>query len=212
MNRSIKIGVIFGLTIIILAGAIFFNKPDVSAKKVVGSKDLMMTRRTINSMGDIIKTADLIISGEVVGDAKDVMYDFSSSISDSEKNKLSDPNAYKVALAVSEIKIDDVLYGSEDNEKILLAQIGRAGYDSGETKVKKGDKMIFVLKKADGSDRLYASTVAEEGLFIEKPNGYMYSLSDNKFTSRYDTLKKESLVSDIKLECNKLVPAKDVTK
>ena len=164
-----------------------------------------MTRKGVNSMEDITKSADLIVIGKVVGNPTDVLHEFSTGIEEwDEEIKAKDPNALKIALAVSEIKIDEVLYGYEENDRILLAQIGKAYSDSGETKVKKGDKMLFVLKKHEGSENLYSSTMAEEGLFIIKDNGETYSLSDNAFTSKYDYKSKNVLINDIKAESNKL--------
>lgn len=173
--------------------------PDVS-KKVVGSEVLLMEKISPSSIDQITDDADLVVIGKVISGPVDTEIDFPFDNEDMKKSALeaSKGKMPKVALACSKIKIEEILQGESSSDIITLAQFGKSTNDNGETKVKEGNRMILSLQRHPDDPNKYSSTNAEEGLFIIDDNGKTLSMSDNKFTSRYDGIDYNILKRDMK--------------
>ena len=187
------------------------ENPDVS-KKVVGSNELLASKMAPVSIDDITKYADLIVIGTVVSKPTNKQIDFPFPNDEMKKGAMgTSKEVPKVNLACTQIKVSEVLYGklrNANSNEITLAQIGQAGNDSGETKVVNGQKYLLVLQNHPDDINRYSSAIAEEGIFkinSKKAKSILgsieettTSLSDDKFTSRYDDVSLDVLKKDIK--------------
>ncbi|AHF11230.1 MULTISPECIES: hypothetical protein [Dehalobacter] len=205
MKRKIAWAVPLGLVaVLFIAGFVGYNKtliynnnPD-TASKIIGSESMMMSRPEATKMDDLTKYADLIIVGEVLSDAVDSEIEFDFPNEELKQKAMGESSEVpKVALACSQIKIIKTLYGESQRDTITLAQVGKAGNDNGETKVKKGDKMLLVLQRHTDDPNKYSSVAVEDGLFKISEDNKILSLSDNRFTSRYDDRSLDLLVKDM---------------
>lgn len=201
-----KIILIIPAIILLFSVTTYFNgnhkyneNPDLS-KKIVGSKSLIMERLPITNMDQITQGADLIVIGKVITSPENTQIEFPFGNEDMKKHAMEKSNGKipKVNLACSKIKIQEILYGNSSSDVITLAQVGNSESDIGETKVKKEDKMLFILQRHPDEPNKYSSVEAEEALFKIDNNNKTLSLSDNKFTSRYDDIDCEILKNDIK--------------
>jgi hypothetical protein len=200
------------LAISIISGLICFNftksqynmSPD-NSKKIIGSKSIMQTKIEPKSLDDLIIKSDLIVIGKVISEQTLYKEDLSKYIKNSKSIKEKEPGIdLTYSIAESQIQIDETLYGSVPDSKIItLAQLGNPNNDDGETKVKNGNKMLFILRK-NTSDRItYSSIDNENGLFIINNLNMLTSLSDNIIVSKYDTISVNVLSNDIKKSIEK---------
>lgn len=205
MKRKIAWSVSLGLVaVLFIAGFVGYNKTSIynnnpdTESKIIGSESLLMSRPIKTNMDDLTKYADLIIVGEVVTDALDTEVDIDFPNEELKQKAMEGSSVPpKVALACSQIKIIETLYGESQRDTIILAQVGRAGNDNGETKVKKGDKMLLVLQRHTDDPNKYSSVAFEDGLFKISEDNKVLSLSNNKFLSRYDDRSLDLLVKDM---------------
>lgn len=198
----ICLAIVIGLSVVsifYLSNSSKYNQnPDISGK-IVGSKDLLMDTMPMTSVDDLTKYADLIVIGKVISPAVDTEIEFPFPNEDLKQSAMKGYSKVPtVALACSRIQIEETLYGESKSDIITLAQLGKANNNRGETKVKNGDRMLFILQKHHDKTDVYSSALAEDGLFIIDNNDKVTSLSDNMFTSRYDGISKDILKADIK--------------
>ncbi|KNY27578.1 hypothetical protein [Pseudobacteroides cellulosolvens] len=205
-NKYIKY---VSLTVTILAVAfvtIFTfakNENNISDTKIIGSKSFDETafRIKINSIDEILKFADLVAIGKVIDDGKTVETEFPLPGGESQAKKLKAmyPNINtKMEVTHTNVQIEKVIYGSSPTTDIItVGQMGQAGNDEGETKIKREQKVLLILKKHPGTDNLYSSVDAENGLFKIEKNSKVISFSDNEAVSKYDNNNVDILVNDI---------------
>lgn len=139
------------------------------------------------------------LSGKVVGSLKnDFLCRFRAEAAEEKFEKMfPGKNAPAYNVTSSQIKVNRVLYGDIDTDSIELHQFGSAGNDDGETKVRKGRKMIFILRKHPDKENVYSSVDFEDGLFEVDNDNKLLSLSDNMLTAKYDGLDTKILEKDI---------------
>jgi len=183
------------------------DNPDLSGKVVGSLKNDFLCRYRAETMEVLLEQADLIIEGEVVSDGttKTEYFSLGDEAAEEKLEKMfpgKSAPAYNVTS--SQIKVNRVLYGDVDTDTIELHQFGSAGSDNGETKVRKGRKMIFILRKHPDKENVYSSVDFEDGLFEVDEDNKLLSLSDNMLTAKYDGLDAKTLEKDISKALKKL--------
>lgn len=202
-----KILTVFGVLVVLVGIGVGGNtyiqenrynlNPDVSYK-IVGSKDVPMEIDTIDNIKKLTQYGDAIVVGKIVSQPKEIKYNYTTGYEELDKDIKGDiGNNLYVKLTVSEVEIEEILCGEVNSSKINLAQVGTIEGDRGQTKVKYGDKMLMIIKQFRNDKTMYSPAIAEDGLFIIRPDNTTYSLSDNLFTSKYDNINYKILKEDI---------------
>ena len=176
-----------------------YNKnPEVSSK-IVGSELVNASRIAPESLDDILKHADVVIIGKVDSKAMLIKKPFINDELKALEEKViaASEEDRKLTFNISqvEVKVQEVVYGDVDSKTILFNQLGMPENDDYQTKVKNGQKMLFVLKKND--DGTYASVDFEEGLFELLDNETSLSMSKNPNIAKYDNVNQDILFNDI---------------
>jgi hypothetical protein len=174
--------------------------PDVS-QKIVGSKSLdpIATMIAFRSLQDITSMADLIVIGRVTTDGELHTEEFNFENAKLKEKALWDSTqSIHYSVSYSQVKVEKVLYGSLRGRTITLAQLGKPDNNNGETKVKKGDRMLFILRKDPNTNNLCSSVDFERGLFTINKDNKLLSLSDDKVVAKYDGIDLSVLIDDIK--------------
>jgi len=203
---KIKIIICAFLVTLIGCGIAFFSSkstiyntsPNISAK-VVGSEKLSTYRIPFNSIDELVSKSDLVILGEVISDGTTIKQNF--NLPDPAKSKLNtlksgSDKTSTITVTQATVKIDKVLYGDTYLEEIKFDQLGKAGNDDFQTKVKKNQKVILALKK--NTNDSYASVDLEDGVFSVNENNKVFSFSKNIAFAKYDSLDLNVLIEDIK--------------
>lgn len=207
----------------VMTGLVFFayyssssdNKNDllnghplvVNSEKIVGSNQFEALRITPESLNDVVNNADYILVGEVMTDAitveKPHMSQENSPLEKKYLEKFDSQKKRIFSVAQTKVKVEEVIYGSMDiGKEITYSQLGQAGNDKYQTKVKKGERVMLILKRNPENDT-YASVDFENGVFIVSKNGKVRSLSDNKVVAHYDGIDLGVLKKDLIMEKNK---------
>jgi len=172
--------------------------PDTS-KKVVGSKILnqVMDIPIFKKLDEYLNYTDLIIIGKVITPGTTKMIDFpfqeGTEVIDKKTGK-----PMQMSTSESQIEVERIIYGKNPGKIITLSQLGPAGSDNGETKVRNGDRMLFLLRQGRQNKNLYYSAAAEDTMFIIDEDDRLTSLSDNITVAKYDGLKLSTLEADLK--------------
>jgi hypothetical protein len=216
MNKKI-FSVILGIAVLIFSVLVFknvglntdnakYNLNADNSKKVIGSKSLQQTMTIIpyESIDQIIKDADLVCIGRVISEGKTLLDEaqYPKELTDKLASKGKHPPRYNVCQ--SKIEIEETLLGETDSKIITLEQLGAAGNNSGETKVKLKDKMLFILQQHDDDKNVYSSVALEEGMFKLQDNNKSLSLTDNPVMTKYDDIDSKILIRDIKKSIEKI--------
>lgn len=209
-RRQIKRSIVISCCACLLAYAGFiticretYNEhPDLSAK-VVGSTDFKQQFLIFQYQGvqDACLDADLVVIGTVRTEGETVIRDFYTGepVMKAKHQKAFDTNAAQTyEVSKSSVDVEEVLYGS-CGKSIILTQNGAAGSDAGETKVKKGDRMLFILHKDPAGSDMWSSVSWEDGLFLLNDNGKVLSLTDNLSLAKYDERPVGLLKKDVRL-------------
>lgn len=180
--------------------AISYNtNPNVN-DKVIGSELFSASRIAPESLDDVLKHADLVVIGTVVSESKLLKKSYLTSELQDLGDKVKDLSKQEKELTFNvsqvEIKVHEVIHGNIDTKTILFNQLGSPESDDFQTKVKNGEKILFVLKMSD--DGTYASVDFEEGLFKILDNDTTMSMSKNLNIAKYDDIHQDILVKDIK--------------
>ncbi len=185
---------------------LYNSNPNV-ASKVVGSENLSGYIVPLQSVDDLVSKSDLIVIGEIMSDAVTIKRPYEPS--DEAKSKLNTlypeaQNKFNFNVAQVTVQIKEVLYGDTSLSEIKFNQLGNAGNDSLQTKVKKNERVVLALKKVTGTDDTYASICFEECVFDIKPNNKLLSFSKNMAFAKYDDIDLNILENDISKVKNKL--------
>lgn len=176
------------------------TNPDVSSK-VVGSEKFEAFRIPSSSMEELLDSADLIILGDILtnGNNKEKTINASSEQDTKFMAQFSKLPTYGVVQA--DVKVNEVIYGDTqlEGKTIKFSQLGEAGNDDYQTKAKKGNQMLLILRKAE-EENTYASVDFEDGMFLvdKNENNKLLSLSKNILVAKYDGLDLKVLKDDIK--------------
>lgn len=177
---------------------ISYNMNPDNSKKIIGSAEVRkkMSLLPITSIDDLVGYADLIVTGEVISEGVTGKAGWPKVEGDTQgKTDLS--NLPPVDVTYTKIKINKTLYGKADSDIITLLQLGKAGDDKGETKVKNKKKMLFVLRKANEGEDIYSSVCYEDGLFEISDDDKVLSLSNEITESKYDGTHIDLLIKDV---------------
>lgn len=192
---KLKKGTYIGLiatTLVVTAGFVGFNYNNnhLPEQKIVGSmmKDnrLDFDRVAIDSFDTLVDFSDLIVVGKVIDDGVTI----NNAIP---QNPHFDSGSYETTN--STIEIDEVIYGNETNKTITYVQLGKAGDDHEQTKVKKGQKVLLVLKKTPYNN--YTSSM-EDGVFLVSGKNKVKSFSMNPVVSKFDDKDIDDLKKELK--------------
>lgn len=176
------------------------TNPNISSK-VVGSEKVNGFRIPSSSMDELLDYAELVVVGEVLteGNTKKIPLNASSEQNAKFMAQFSKLPTYEVVDA--DFKVNEVIYGDSTLEgtTIKFSQLGRAGNDDYQTKAKKGNQMLLILRKAE-EENTYASVDFEDGMFLvdKNENNKLLSLSKNILVAKYDGLDLKVLKDDIK--------------
>ncbi len=198
---SISLGVVSALLFVgcnSSQDSVSYNMSPDNSKKIVGSSKVreMMSLAKIDSVDKLANYADLIVIGTVESDGVTTTAEWPKI--QGEKTESVEMERDPVTVTHTKIKIEKTLFGEADSDTITLLQLGKAGSDQGETKVKKNKKMLFILRKSqNGNETVYSSVLYEDGLFEIDSKNKITSLTNNIVEAKYDGLDKDILIKDI---------------
>lgn len=172
-------------------------------EKAVGSKMgfSVFSRIPAESIEELLKDANLVVEGTVIteGNPESRNLAFPNKVlEDKFINRYGEDKVFKYDLSSYEIEVEKTLFGKCNSETIILNQFGSPDSDIGETKVKKGEKVLLILKEDNEKENSYFSVDLEDGLFKVLSDNKVVSLSDNKAVARYDNKDLTQLESEIK--------------
>ena len=189
-NWLLKIGIPLCLISIAFAAILVFSgnaNIDTDNQYNVTSRFNMDPDQTLENN---LPFADLIVVGKIVSDA--------------ETHESALPSA-KMGLTQkytsSQLEIEEVLYGTESSKTITFTQLGEAGDDKEEKKVKKGDRMLFILHKHPNG---YNSVSLESGLYSIDDNNKIKPLFKGNSLKKYEGVKFNDFKKEIKESLKKL--------
>lgn len=192
--------VILGISLSSLTAYTSLNHTDKQSNKIVGSKladnTFHFNREPIDSIDELLGYADLVVIGTVKTDAVTVV----EKLPDNPNNT----GLRELKVAYSEVEIEETLFGNSTSKTITFKELGEAGKNNEQTKVKKGDKVLLVLHKGE-KENLYASVAFEDGVFNLKNEKQVFSLSDNPVLTKYDNKDINLLKDDFIKSKNKLI-------
>jgi len=174
------------------------NRP---SEKVIGSNMIDFgTKTAYTSFDQLIMTAELIVIGEVISDAETVEYEIMSGTPLDQKIKQKAGRVPTFKTANATIKIEEILFGEYLNKELTYVQLGEANNDKYQTKVKKGDRALFLLTADKTIQGHFSSIAFEEGVFIIDRRANVVSQSNNPIVSKFD----HSTLSKLKEEIMKI--------
>lgn len=146
----------------------------------------------------MVKNSDLIILGEVVSNGETMDIPFNRTKDEIEKDSRLGLKTETYAVTHSKIKVEKVISGRSKGEEITISQLGTANVDSSEVKVKKGDALIFLLRKHPNTKELYSSVNLSDGLYRIKDTGKIDVISEKDAFKKYDDMEKNEFMREIK--------------
>ena len=159
-----------------------------------------------STLYDYIDLCDAIIMGRVISEGIGFNEDWSYDISETEQRTIN------FSLTKTQVKIDEVLYGTIDSEVINLIQMGKPNVTDMETKVQNGQTVIILLKDhGNGID--YSSTSVENGIFYVE-DSKLYTFSPREDLNKYEGCSTKILLTDINriITFNRLSPENNFSK
>jgi|LSQX01.1.fsa_nt_gb hypothetical protein len=173
--------------------------PDISSKNV-GSDCFQGLRMPAKNLDALLQPADLVVVGKVVSDGvtktKSLKSNTGTNPLDIKFSTLFPDKELTFDVTQVKIQIENVILGDKDIKEITFSQLGHASSNNYQTKVKKNQKLLFILKK-NADDGAYSSVDFEDGLFLISKEQKVLSLSKNITVAKYDGLILENLIKDI---------------
>lgn len=131
---------------------------------------------------------DMVIEATVLDDGKTIEEDAPTTFPGEEPIKLH--------RTLYEVSVDNVLNGECPDSKIIFEQMGSSGSDVGETKVKKGERVILFLEKNRYG---YSAMGQEQGIYIIGSDEKINSLTDNNdLINKYNKKQYKEFAKEIK--------------
>jgi len=159
--------------------------PDLS-KKIVGSNNSFMSRMMPQILYDVYASSTCVIIGSVLDD---------STVVPTELESVSGFSS-KIYHTIASIRVLETVSGTAPSSDIIrYRQIGSDDYIL-QTKVKKGETCVFILKYFQDIDQ-YMATAFEESIFYLDGNNRLTSMSDQLFAAKYDGIDLRILLEDI---------------
>ncbi len=173
--------------------------PDISSKNV-GSDCFQGLRMPAKNLDALLQPADLVVVGKVVSDGvtktKSLKSNTGTNPLDIKFSTLFPDKELTFDVTQVKIQIENVILGDKDIKEITFSQLGHASSNNYQTKVKKNQKLLFILEK-NADDGAYSSVDFEDGLFLISKEQKVLSLSKNITVAKYDGLILENLIKDI---------------
>lgn len=177
------------------------NNPDLGSK-VVASKNMMLERIIPQSTEELADGAKYIYIGEVLDDGKvSPSYNLLDGVSGKEAifEKWGGEELFEQTGTLSTVRVTQVLAGEEpEEETIMFFQFGAPGVDDMQTKLRKGDRVLLLLNDSGLCPGAYCSYSFEDCVFYIEEDEKLRSMSDTMVCARYDGLKKDRLVQDLR--------------
>lgn len=151
------------------------------------------------TLDQFIDMSEVIFVGEVVSDGEA----YSESI---DYTAFGKDESLNFALTKISVKIDEVLYGTINDEVITFVQVGAPGSDEMVKQIKKGDNVVIIGSYDEDKD-YYCSVCFENAIFYITENG-LYTYSNKADMGKYDGTPLELLKRDIAniIEENNMTP------
>ncbi len=191
-------GVITGSLLFLNRDTSRYNEnPDLS-QKIVGSKVFNNSGDSLpnETIEDIFDFTEYIIVGEVVSDG---VADQFNMFGDNEVSKADleagiDPY---IPCTITKIRVEESILGDiPEGSEISFFQLGVPESDGGQTKVKKGERLVMGLQGPNEAGQ-YLSGDVENTIFYLDENNKVTSMSDELLCARYDGTSKDFLVKDL---------------
>lgn len=172
--------------------------PDLSAK-VVGSKNMSVDRDDPKTTDDLVFLSQLIIIGTVLDDGKLSSYNVIGNDAIAQEIE-SRGISTTAACTLSQVRIDRVIAGEKPkSDTITLFQLGKPGVADIQTKVKKSEKLLLILRKTGEEDQpQYDCMDWENSVFYIEKGNKLLSMSDQMACAKYDGLPLDKLIDDLK--------------
>jgi len=183
-------------TVLACGNSRYNNNFDISTK-IVGSKSFFVDSIIPENMDQVVAHATDIIIGTVTDDGSAGTYSY-SGIKEIDEKFAEITGSSKLICTLSNIEVEQVVMGDIQNgSTIVYFQIGTPGDNQGQTKVKKGDHILIMLRSSD-SEGVYFAGNGEESVFYLDKNNRLTSQSDFAICARYDGISLDILIEDIK--------------
>ena len=167
--------------------------PDLS-KKVVGSDNLMTTKVPLNSVSDMAKLSDVIVTGTVVSDSEVIQFNSSGNEEYAAAAAQKGINVYLPA-TIATVKITKIIDGSPADETIQVFQLGEPHKADMQTKLENGDSVLLILSEFDNG--YYQAVDLENSVFYVDDNNRLTSMGNEMMCARYDNRPVSLLLEDL---------------
>jgi len=167
MKKIISIFTVIALVLIPAYFTVFDNNEDISSmdEKFIGSDYAGFYKMPIENFEDILHHSDLVVIGEVVDDGTENDVEVFNMTSDDKENFKEKFGKYSTeTVTFTEFRVTEILNGELDEEVITVRQIGEAGSDYGETKIKNNQRMLLMLGELESD--IYIIPALESGAFV----------------------------------------------
>jgi hypothetical protein len=173
------------------------NNPDIASKGIESDSGIS-DRIVPTSMEQVVAHATDIVIGSVADDRQSGTFSISGIKAVDEKIAGVSGSAQSDC-TLSKITVEQVIMGDlELYSSITYFQLGSPGNNKGQIKVKKGDRILIMLRPSD-TDVIYYAGNCEESVFNLNDHNRLTSQSDFLICARYDGIALDILLEDIKL-------------
>ena len=196
---SISLALIISCTVIVYLKkpkSIYNQNPDLSTK-IIGSNNYVQDRIPADTVDDLVEGSDLIIIGEVL----DTGVEGTFNIFGDDKKAQAFKEKYGTdpywPTTTVRIKVHKTIAGKiGDVNEIQYLQLGKPDVPDLQTKVKKSQKLVMILRNSD-KEGVYYANKAERSIFYVDENDNLTSMSDEIICARYDGISIRVLENDL---------------
>ncbi|MBE7056372.1 MAG: hypothetical protein E7388_02890 [Ruminococcaceae bacterium] len=176
--------------------SVYNTNPDLSSK-IVGSNNYAFDRLPANTVDDLVDGSDLIIIGEVIDDGIEGTFNIFGDEKKAQafKEKYGE-NPYWPTTTVR-IKVHKIIAGEiGEKDEIQYLQLGKPNIPDLQTKVKKSQKLVMILRNSD-KEGIYYANKAERSIFYIDEENNLTSMADDMICARYDGISIKILEKDL---------------
>lgn len=200
------IGVITALTIcaILIVFCIFGDRDVYKGEKYIGSDDYMFYKEEIKDFDYLLDRTDIIVRGYARTDGETVNEKVTVQKELDEKYKNMFGKDRTAIFTSYEFVVSEVIYGDDVKigSEITIQQYGEAGNDRGQTKLKKNEEVIMLLKQR--GEGVFRSVGLENGTFTVEEDGTIITHGDDEAVIHFDKEHQDKLLKRIeKFQKNK---------
>lgn len=171
------------------------NVPSIIEEKFIGSDYAGFYKMPIENFDDILYHSELIVIGEVIDDGteNDVeVYNMTSEEKEKFKEKFGKMPTETVTY--SEFRVTEIVNGELNEDVITIRQIGEAGSDYGETKIKNNQRLLLILDELESG--IYIIPALESGAFVIA-DGKIKSNGKDKAILEFENQKLDKVIKAI---------------